>query len=225
MKTDLTIYGHLVLDRLYDGYEKKNALGGIANCWRALSIMSPEMSVEVQPLAIGEALIYIDRVHNQRISNAIINKQDVPFEYYDSKMYHIAYLNDLKDLSFLRQLKGTVFADVCSLKFDLGALQFVDYFFISDEDAEHDVTFYGTLARKGAILHSPKGSMFSDGKKIKQFVVPDECYIDNVNVLGAGDMFASSVIYGMYQNKSIDECIENAHFLTSELIKQQNEKI
>lgn len=225
MKSDLTIYGHLVVDRLYDDYKKRNALGGIANCWRALSLLSPEMSIEVQPLAVGEALIYIDRVHNQRISNAIINKQSVPFEYYNSKMYHVAYLNDLKDLKFLRQLKGIVFADVCSSNFDLGALQFVDYFFISDEDAEHDVTFYGTLARKGAILHSSKGSMFSDGKTIKQFSVPDECYINNVNVLGAGDMFASSFIYGMYKNKSIDECIENAHFLTSELIRQQNEKI
>ena len=224
MKTDLTIYGHLVVDRIFDENRKKSTLGGIANCWKALSFVCPQMSIDVQPLAIGEALIYIDRSNNTRTSNAIINKQSVSFEYYDSKMYHIAYLNNLDDLNFLRQLKGVVFADVCSSKFDIGALQFVDYFLISDEDAEHDVTFYGTLTRKGAILHSPKGSLFSDGKKIQQFVVRDEDYIDNVNVLGAGDIFASMFIYGVYKGDSISDSIQNAHILTSEVIRQ-NEKI
>ena len=66
--------------------------------------------------------------------------------------------------------------------------------------------------------------MFSDGKKIQQFVVRDEDYIDNVNVLGAGDIFASMFIYGVYKGDSISDSIQNAHILTSEMIRQ-NEKI
>ena len=72
-------------------------------------------------------------------------------------------------------------------------------------------------------MHSPNGSLFSDGKTIKKFFVPDELYMPNVNVLGAGDMFAASFIYGIYKQNTTQDAIKNAHILTHSLIKKQNE--
>jgi len=225
VKTDITMYGHLMIDRVYDTQTKTSLLGGVANCWRSLSIIDPTISINIHPLSIGESLIYIDKYSNERICNSVMNKYDFDFKHYDSNMYHIAYINDLKDISFLKNLNGIIFADCSSMDFDFNLIKLVDYFFISDDDAKYDVKFYGNLAKKGAILHSPNGSLFSDGKIIEKFTVPKELYLLNVNILGAGDMFAASFIYGIYKQNTVENAIKNAHVLTSNLIKKQNENI
>lgn len=223
MKFDITIYGHLFIDRIYEGQYKKNSLGGLANSWKALLQIDSSLSINVHPLSIGESLVYVNKNNNERVFSAVFNKDVLPFKNYSSEIYHIAYLDNLQDTSFLKQLKGLVFADCSSEKFDINLLKYIDYFFISEDDAKHDVSFYGKLTKKGAILHYPSGSLYSNGKKTIEFYVPKNKYFKNVNVLGAGDMFASSVIYGIYKNNSINNAIKNAHILTSKLIKTQNE--
>lgn len=222
---DIALYGHLFLDRIIDGMYQKKTLGGIANCWKTFTQINPSLNVEIKPLAKGEALIYIDRDTNERISNSVMVKEQFDYTPVESKFYHIAYLNDLPDTKFIKDLKGIVTADVCSSKFDFDLLQYVDYLFISDEDAIADITFYSSLTRRGTILHSPKGSVYSDGKIIYEHPIADELYIPNTNVLGAGDMFASCFISQLYQRKSIKDCIDYAHTMTSELIRINNEKI
>ena len=50
-------------------------------------------------------------------------------------------------------------------------------------------------------------------------------FISESNVLGAGDMFASSFLYGIHLGLPIDQTQKYAHETTSKLIKNANEKI
>lgn len=222
---DITLYGHLFVDTIIDGPYQRKTLGGIANCWKAFNQIVPTLNVELKPLAKGEALIYIDRDTNERISTSVMVKEKYDYVSNNSKFYHIAYLNDLPDTSFIKELKGVVTADVCSSNFDFELLKYIDYLFISDEDAVADISVYSNFTRCGTILHSPRGSVFSDNKIIYEYPIDDTLYIPNTNVLGAGDMFASCFISQLYLQKSVKECIDYAHTTTSELIRYNNEKI
>lgn len=225
MKKDLTIYGNLTIDRIYSNFGQQNQLGGIANCWRAISKIDSNISVNVHPLLIGEALIYIDKANNERISSSIVNKVTYPFKHYNSKIYHIAYIDQIADLSFIKSLDGIICADVCSSNFDNKIIKYIDYFFISDEDLKEDIKFYGSLAKVGAIVHYPNGSIFSDGKVINQFYIDKKDYIENINVLGAGDIFASAFISQIYKKENLENSIKKAHILTSKILRGINEKI
>ena len=50
-------------------------------------------------------------------------------------------------------------------------------------------------------------------------------FVSKSNVLGAGDMFASSFLYGLHLGLQIEEIQEYAHNTTSKLIRTENEKI
>ena len=68
-------------------------------------------------------------------------------------------------------------------------------------------------------MHHPHGSSISDGISIEEFMLPDELYLSDVNVLGAGDYFASGFINSMINGSDIKTSVINAHRTTTNLLK------
>jgi sugar/nucleoside kinase (ribokinase family) len=75
------------------------------------------------------------------------------------------------------------------------------------------------------ILHTNKSSVVSDGRYETNYKIDDSMFVPKSNVLGAGDMFASSFLYGLHLGLQIEEIQEYAHDTTSKLIRTENEKI
>ena len=223
---DITLYGHLTVDRIFDGLTERQTLGAMANMWRTFKQIAPELNISLCPTSIGEALIYVDRDSCTRYSNAVLDIKTKPPIIKESKISHALYINQLPDTTFLSKLPGIVSADVCvGKKVDENLLQYLDYFFIADDDAFADITTMAKLTKGWVILHTNKSSIISNGTTEKTYKLDDSLFLPNSNVLGAGDMFASCFLYAIHTNKEISEAISYAHKKTSELIKTENEKI
>ena len=65
---DVTLYGHLTVDRVLTGFEMDNTLGSMANVWKQLITINPILKINLQPTVIGEALIYVDKDKSERYS-------------------------------------------------------------------------------------------------------------------------------------------------------------
>ena len=217
---DITLYGHMTVDRIFDGFEERQTLGAMANMWRTFKQIAPELDIGLCPTSIGEAIVYVDRESSTRYSNFVPDlKTNTPL-IQKSKISHAMYINKLLDVSWLKDLTGIVSADVCAGKrVDSNLLQYLDYFFIADEDAFADITTMASLTKGYVILHTSKSSIVSDGKIEYSYTLDDSLYVPKSNVLGAGDMFA------IHSNKDIKSAMTYAHETTSKLIKTENEKI
>jgi hypothetical protein len=219
---DITLYGHLTNDHIFDGQDEYMSLGGIANCWRALSDLDMKMNIGLSPSALGEANIYIERKQLKRNSIAELNKETFEVKVKPSKMSHVLYLNELHDTSFIKELSGVLSADLCKgeeVKYEL--LKHFDYVFVAN-DEDHDIEkirWYSNMV----ILHSPEGSVISVGEMIQPpYMVHKMHIVENANVLGAGDMFASCFLYAIHNKWSLDGAREFAHIKTAELIRKYN---
>ncbi len=53
---DITLYGHLTVDRIFDGFEEKQTLGAMANMWRTFKLIAPDIDIGLVPTSIGEAM-------------------------------------------------------------------------------------------------------------------------------------------------------------------------
>jgi len=223
---DITLYGHLTVDKIFDGFEEHQTLGAMANMWRTFKQIAPKLNVGLCPTSIGEALIYVDRDSSTRYSNAVLDIKTKPPIIKESKISHALYINKLSDVSWLPKLPGIISADVCAgKKVNVDLLQYLDYFFIADEDAFADITTMAKLTKGTVILHTSKSSIVSDGKIEKKYILDDSLYVPKSNVLGAGDMFASSFLYAIHTNKDIELAMSYAHETTSKLIRIENEKV
>ena len=70
------------------------------------------------------------------------------------------------------------------------------------------------------ILHHSTGSTFSNGDHEYFWKLPEDKILDNVNVLGAGDIFASCFLYKLLgDNHDMHKFIEFAHLKTTEIIQ------
>jgi len=223
---DITLYGHMTVDRIFDGFEERQTLGAMANMWRTFKQIAPELDVGLCPTSIGEAMVYIDRDSSTRYSNFVPDiKTNKPI-IQQSKISHALYINKLLDVSWLKDLPGIVSADVCAGKrVDSNLLQYLDYFFIADEDAFADITTMANLTKGTVILHTSKSSVVSNGNTEKTYTLDDSLYVPKSNVLGAGDMFASSFLHAIYTSKDIESAMSYAHETTSKLIRTENEKV
>ena len=223
---DITLYGHMTVDRIFDGFEERQTLGAMANMWRTFKSISSNLNVGLCPTSIGEALIYVDRDSCTRYSNAVLDIKTKPPIIKESKISHALYINKLPDTTFLSKLPGIISADVCAgKKVDESLLQYLDYFFISDEDAFADITTMAKLTKGWVILHTNKSSVISDGTTEKKYKLDNSLFVPNSNILGAGDMFASCFLYAIHTNREVVEAVSYAHETTSKLIKKENEKI
>ena len=223
---DITLYGHLTVDRIFDGFEETQTLGAMANMWRTFKLIAPGLDIGLVPTSIGEAMVYLDRDSCTRYSNFVPDiKTNTPI-IQQSKISHAMYINKLLDVSWLKDLKGTISADVCAgPKVDSGLLQYVDYFFIADEDAYSDLKTMCQDTKGFVILHTNKSSIVSDGRYENKYEIDQSLFVPKSNVLGAGDMFASSFLYALHLGLPTDQIQKYAHETTSKLIKSANEKV
>ena len=223
---DITLYGHLTVDRIFDGFEERQTLGAMANMWRTFKQIAPDLDVGLVPTSIGEAMVYIDRQSCTRYSNFVPDLKTNSPIIKETKISHAMYINKLLDIDWLKDLTGIISADVCAgPKVDTSLLQYIDYFFIADEDAYADLSTMCKDTKGHVILHTNKSSIVSDGTAEHSFTIDEDLFVQKSNVLGAGDMFASSFLYGVNQNMPIDQAQIYAHATASELIKSENEKI
>jgi hypothetical protein len=222
---DISLYGHLTRDIIFEDFERKDSIGSIANVWSTLVKIDPSLKINLQPTSIGQALIYIDKSTSTRVSKPELNlKTNTPC-IKDSKWNHILYVNNLPDTSFIKDINtGVISYDISVGKpIDVHLLKYVDYLFISDEDMFTDFDSLCNLTKGWVILHHKTGSI-SSNKKEKIVINTQE--INDVNVLGAGDMYISYFIVNMLKNIQIKKSLKMSHDDTyKRLLERKNEKI
>lgn len=223
---DITLYGNLVYDNIYNGFDYKTSVGGIGNVWAHLKTIDPDLKVKLEPTDIGESLIMANREQCKRTSISRLSLKTKEPTIHDSKISHVMYINEISDCSFLKKLQGYVTADVCngkSLIPILGYLKYIDLLMISDEDlGKANVYELAALTRHGVLLHYSTGSdlIAPDGTMIKNKAE----LIPNINVLGAGDKLAAQVIAGIVDTPGhLHKVIQNAHNALT--LYYKNEKI
>jgi sugar/nucleoside kinase (ribokinase family) len=219
---DVALYGHLTLDRIFNGFKTDQSVGSIGNVWKHLKTVSPKLNIHLGPTDIGEALILIDEHSRERssIANLSIKTKDPTLK--KSKWSHVLYINELSNIDYIKDIKdGIVSADVCRGKKikDLQILQQVDYLFLSDEDLDCNPKDLLNYLRKGMILHSPSGSVFYNKQGIEHKNKVDT--IGNVNVLGCGDMLAAGFIAFSLEGLAVPDALKKAHEEVTKVLKQQ----
>ena len=136
------------------------------------------------------------------------------------------YLNELNNVDYIKDIKdGIVSADICRGKKidDLSIFKNIDFLFLSDEDEFMNPLELCKLLRKGLILHHPLGSTFYDNKGNKQEF--ETKFIDNVNVLGCGDMLAAGFINFYLKSKNVSLVLKEAHQSVYNILENQRRSI
>jgi hypothetical protein len=218
---DISLYGHLTIDTILDGDSEKKSLGSMANVWKSLLEIDSTLNIGLSPIDVGQALVYVDKSAARRYSKANLNLVQNKAKIFESKIHHLIYLNEMSIHDFIPALDGIITADICpgkSVNKDL--LKYVDYLFISDEDIDGDLSDYVATTKGYVVLHSSSGSFVSNGENEFFYKLPEELMLKGVNVLGAGDTFASCFLYKLLRNVGdIHNWIEFAHLKTTEIIR------
>ena len=216
---DISLYGHLVFDNIEDGNKDTYSIGGIVNVWKALKEIDRNLCVYVCPTNIGKSHITIDRKNSLRQSLSVLNENDVCIKIKQSTISHIAYLNEIPYPSFIHDLKGCVTADICSgKKIDISLFPNIKLLFVSEEDIgliENLHTFKETL-----VIHGPKASSLNSGHYYRRYLHSE--YLENINVLGAGDYFAAIFISNMLNRLSDSNNLIDSHIKTTQYLKDRN---
>lgn len=223
---DVSLYGHLSYDRIFNQFKEVNSVGCMGNVWNRLISLDPSLKINISPTALGEALIYVDDNQCKRASIANLNLKTLtePKSLPSSRWNHILYLNELdNDLSWMNRIpeEEIISADVCKgkpIKLDL--LKKLDYLFISDEDLFHSIEELTSHTKGWVIMHHKSGSHCSNG--VENFDVRIEP-LNDINVLGAGDIFAASVIYLKIKNEKMSfiDIITKAHEDTKKCLEKR----
>ena len=198
---DVALYGNLTKDIIFNGFEQTTSIGSIGNVWDALVKLNQKLSIHIEPTTIGTALIYVDTDNNTRVSKPNLYLKTNQPKIVEAKWSHILYLNHIKNLEFVKSIQNSVLsADVAGKgKFDLDTLL--------------------DKVKGCVILHSNSGSTIY--KKDGTTIVTNHKTIDGVNVLGAGDYFASAFINCMLQTNDIEISIKIAHNETISFLKNK----
>ena len=223
MLHDLAVYGHLTIDRIFTDFEESLSLGAIGNFWEAVIFTDRAVSLDLKPIAIGEAIVMVNKNKCTRLGRGFLNLQTTKAKLSNARWHHIMYLNQLEDVSFISEIDedAIVSADLTSgVMNNLDLLKHLDYLFISDEDLFMDIDELAQLVKGWVILHYPAGSHCTNGKK--KFTTSTET-LKNVNVLGAGDMFAASfIVRYLTEKEEMKKCIKFAHDNTTKLLLRRN---
>ena len=222
MCKSVTLYGHLTVDRILVDFKETPSLGGIANVWSGLVSQGQGLNVSIQPLSIGVALVLVDKENNYRVGRCSFKVKENPASPTDDDWHHISYINQLSDISFLSQLGGVVSADITkeNPERSLDHLQYLDYLFIAKEDLFMDILELGKLVKGYVIMHHPHGSSISDGNTVQDYALPEELFLSDINVLGAGDYFASGFIRSMITGNELQDSVVKAHNIATNLLKE-----
>ena len=226
---NITLYGHITYDTIFNGQRVSSSVGSIGNVWRALLWLSNNINIQIEPTEIGEALIFVDEPNCKRASTACLSLKNRTPNINNSDWAHVLYINELNDLSFIKKVRKSsrvISADICSGKIlkDTSILQNIDYLFISDEDMWlSSIDELASLVKGWVILHNPAGSICCNGKT--KFEIRIDKVLKDINILGAGDIFAASVITNTLQctGKDLKDIINKSHNTTSNILLQYNE--
>lgn len=214
---DISLYGHLTLDHIYTGFKQTESLGSIANVWRSLAMIDPSINVSMVPTEIGSAIVYVDETNSKRYSKAVLSQKIQKPTIVDSAYSVVMYLNELKETSFLKQLKGIVCADVCVGKpLDHTLLKYVDILFVADTEVNTVVNLNYVPENTCVIVHSPSKSWDNNGN---EYTLPKEELLTNVNVLGAGDIYLSCYLRALLKDMTPSVCLQFAHIETTKILK------
>ena len=225
----ITLYGHITTDTIFDGDITYKSVGGIGNVWFMLSKICKNYQINIEPTNIGEALILVNKEKAERSSIANLNQIERNPNIKDSKWSHILYVDELDNLSYFKNIRDKsdiVSIDICKGKpfNQTSILKYVDYFFISDEDLFMDINELAKKVKGWVILHHKGGSTCVSKEKTFDISTP---VIDNINVLGAGDMFAAATInciLNTVDKSNLQNNIKEAHTITSKILAEINEK-
>lgn len=218
---DVNIYGHLTFDRIFNGFKYDASVGSMGNVWKYLNLINPYLNIKLTPTELGEAVIMLNKHNSERSSVANLSLYSQPPVIVPAKWNHVMYLNELVDTKFVANLSGLTSADVCrgSTIKDLSILNHIDFLFISDEDLFTDMEEILKAIRKAVIYHTKSGS--SVYVKSHPTIHTKVEVLDNINVLGAGDMLASCFINEFLISSDLKCSIKNAHKNVSYLLKKQ----
>lgn len=199
---DVVLYGNLTYDKVFFNRGSYNTVGGIANIWESLRSFDSSISVGVQPCAIGEAIILVDEDTCERASKPNLIVRSLPDVSVPAKWHHIAYLNSInhkvkKTIKFVEELSsigGIVSADICdSQPIPFECLDKIDVLFAGEGDFIGDPQKIANKVKNVFIYHSPiKTIVYFRGDKVANLEVEE--FVNNINVLGAGDKFAAKII-------------------------------
>jgi sugar/nucleoside kinase (ribokinase family) len=220
--------------------------------FKELRMATVDLLLTESDLNTSEALILSDVEKGTRTSivrwgacSAIDSLRNV-----DARWHHILYLDKLPnlDIESLKELSKTsiISADLCGTEYSkdqrkkvISALGHVDYIFASSEEArsltqmlnDHSSTReLGKMVKKYAIVHTPNGSSFSSGvNNDVNEVYCDEKIDGPLNVLGAGDNFASAFIASSFFDnnvleRTIRKNLEFAHRHATSFVRQQSNR-
>lgn len=218
---DICLYGHVTMDTIICKDSTDCTVGSIGNLWRMFLKINPSLKIGIEATDFGEALILVDKKTLRRSSVANLSIHNRKPTIQSSKWHHILYVNELTNPSFINTINnGIVSVDFCrgkQLK-NLDILSNVDFVFISDEDVFMDLNKMSEMVRQGVILHKTDGSeYYSDGEKRLERKAE---VVDNINVLGCGDMFASVFIYNELLNTDIAASLESSHQYMTDYLKE-----
>jgi len=222
---DISLYGHITFDRVFniENGTSYYGVGSIGNVWKTLMEVNPKLSLSLIPTEFGESLILKSENTSERASISNLSKTIIQPEIKDSKWSHILYINELQNVSFIKDVKGIVSADICNGKIfkDMSLLKHIDFLFISDEDLNVDIKEFYTRVKIAVIYHKKNGSIvyLKSGKEIHTEVQ----LIPNLNVIGAGDGLVACFIDTYLQNNNIYKSIKAAHNKLTNILIKKNE--
>jgi len=221
MNYDVSIYGHITKDTVYDNLNKYQSVVAVGNVWDGIIHTDLSLNLNIQATSMGEALIMIDKKKLQKVTNSHLNLQTRKPKIHNSRWHHIMYLNRLDDISFINELSGVISADITdgdTSNFEY--LDKVDYLFLSKKDLNISIDELVSKVKGWVIIHDVNGSHSTNGKE--SFDVNIDEVITNINVLGAGDYFASSFICHRLKEFEVKESIKFSHNNVSRILKIRN---
>lgn len=225
MTYDIALYGHLTFDEVLHNTKFSTNVGGIVNVWKSLKTIDNKLNVYVAPLAIGESKIIIKNNIKDNYSN--LNRTKYKFvPTANAKVSHVAYLNELQDFDFVESLHGIKTADLCTIHenegtpLELTIAKKFDILFVSEEHLHLIPKEY----KNRLVVHGPtRSTVYKNSKQIAT-CENEKDFLTNVNVLGAGDYFASCYIFGIIHGHNDERCLHQSQILTTKYLKDRHEK-
>jgi hypothetical protein len=214
---DITLYGNLTFDTVFKDFDQYKSIGSIGNVWDSIINIDPNKLIHIEPIEIGSALVYINTVSGDKVSKPNLQLKYNKPKIIDSTWSHITYINRLRDLSFISEIKNSIIsADIAGKKtFDTSYLKYIDYLFVSDDEIIN-LDELISLVKIAVIVHNNSGSITYYKNDT---IINNHKVLKNINILGAGDYFASAFIVSMIETNNLKKSLENSHALVFEYLK------
>jgi dTDP-glucose pyrophosphorylase len=221
----LEIFGHFFIDTINDRKNQKSQFGGIMNNYRYIKSRIPETNLNTYSLC--ESYIYIDKITSDYINESFFNLNIYDNNKNNNYWLHMAYINNFQlkcdELYEIFKKNIIISADTCGgtnkHNFSKVYLEICDYIFFSSKDFKNynlDLCFL----RGYIIVHNKYETCIYNKTGLIKTIKYNTPVLENINTLGAGDIFASSFIINM-----IGKNINNIYSITDAIIKSHIDTI